>query len=506
MDLRIRRIRCGEEKPHCIRCSSTGRQCSYKVASEPRPTHSPPLQFTLSSHPGWRERRAFEYYFHRAGPSLSGVLDVSFWRGSVLQTCRLEPAVWDAVISLSSLYERPPIHESPALQLINDPAVIRHQSHREALVWYSRSLAALRQRISQGNADFNVSLISCVLFIAIELLQGNRKAAVTLYRQGVRMMLGAETSSIKTLLLPLFRRLGTWALIINDGPGDCWDLDPVLPDLNFKTIDEARNVLYGIVAQMKSLDLDAKDYWKQTNATRDDRSLTLVARQQNLGERLDYWYSKFMTLDCVQAQSLTHEIKVDDGAIALLLMTYTSVFIEIQTCLDPEQTAYDSYETEFTRIIDLAPAAISSTRLNDGKQPPFMFEMGVFLPLFITALKCPFPQVRRCALHFLWQAPPAQGLFMCTPAADVVAVIVTLEENPGIIPRTASEVSQLLIQPGRIPAAADRTCHFGVSSEVDDQGKSLNWLHYSQQHFDEEGRIQFKNNSILFPEPNILNN
>ncbi|KAJ5221889.1 Protein of unknown function DUF3468 [Penicillium citrinum] len=487
-----------------MRCTSTRRQCSYKVASEPRSLHSPSLQFTLSSHPGWRERRAFEYYFHRAGPSLSGVLDASFWRGSVLQTCRLEPAIWDAVISLSSLYERPPIHESPALQLINDPAVVRHQSHREALVWYSRSLAALRQRITQGNADFNVSLISCVLFIAIELLQGNRKAAVTLYRQGVRMMLGAETSSMKSLLLPLFRRLGTWALIINDGSNDCWDLNSMLPGLEFKTIDGARNVLCGLVAQMKSLDLDAKNYWKQRNATRDDRSPALVVRQQDLRKSLDHWYSKFMVLDCVLGQRLAHEMKFDDGALALLLMTYTSVFIEIQTCLDPDQTAYDDYESEFTRILDLAPVAIASTRLVDGKQPPFMFEMGVFLPLFITALKCPFPQVRRRALRLLWQAPPAQGLFMCGPAADVVAVIVILEENPGIIPRTASQVSQLLVQPGSIPATADRTCHFGVSSEVDDKGKTLNWLHYSQRYFDQDGRMQFTHKSILFPEPNTL--
>lgn len=406
------------------------------------------------------------------------------------------------MISLSTLYERPPIHESPALQLINDPAVVKHRYHHEALVWYSRSLAALQQRINQGAADLSVSLISCILFIAIELLQGNRNAAVTLYKQGVQIMLGSEANPIVSLLLPIFRRLGTWALIINGGPDDCWDLNPVVvvsdPDLS--SIGEARNVLCGIVAEMKTLDLDTKASWDQTYDARQNGAAGLVARQQLLEKRLNHWYSGFVSLECMQTSSILHSTGSSDGDTALLLMTYTSVLIEIKTCLDPDQTIYEAYETEFAQILDLAPIAIASTRLADGEQPPFMFEMGVFLPLFITALKCPFPQMRRRALQFLWQAPPAQGLFICGPAADAVAVIVTLEENPGTTPRNASEVSQLLAQPGCIPAATDRTCSFGVSSELDDEGKTLNWLHYSQRHFDGEGRMQFKHKSIPFPE------
>lgn len=482
-----------------MRCISTGRQCRYSTASEPRTTQSPPLQFTFSSHSGLRERRAFEYYFHRAGPSLSGVLDVSFWKGSVLQICRLEPAVWDAVISLSTLYERPPIHESPAMEMINGPAVVRQRHHREALVWYSRSLAAFQQRINQGSADLNVLLISCILFIAIELLQGNRKAAVNLYKQGWQIMLGANSTPMLSPLLPIFRRLGTWALIVEGGPKECWALNPINSYAGFVSIDDARNVLCGIVAEMKNLDDDVKAYWKQTHDARRNRSPGLVARQNHLEKRLENWYRLFDSLECMKTSSLPGDAVTNDGAAALL-MTYTGVLIEIKTCLDPDQTAYDAYETEFAQILDLAPVAIASTRLVDDKQPPFMFEMGVFLPLFITALKCPFPQLRRRALFFLSQAPPAQGLFMCGPAADAVAVIITLEETPTTTPRSAAEVKQLLAQPGCIPAATDRTCSFGVSSELDEKGKPLNWLHYSLRYFDGEGRMQLTQKSIPFPD------
>lgn len=97
------------------------------------------------------ERRCFEYYFHHAAPLLSGTLHHPFWSVSVLQLCRTEPAIWDGIISLSALFERPPItDESCPTTLIDTPVVVRYEYHQDALTWYSRFLAGLRQRINRG--------------------------------------------------------------------------------------------------------------------------------------------------------------------------------------------------------------------------------------------------------------------------------------------------------------------------------------------------------------------
>lgn len=220
----------------------------------------------LSSHSGQRERRAFDYYFHRAGPALAGALDLNFWSGSVLQICRLEPAVWDAVISLSALYERPPICDSKPLSLLNNPANVRHGYHEEALGWYSRSLTASRRRINQGVADLTISMISCVLFIAIELLQGNKSAAVILYKTGARLLASTTTMAsatgsglLMTTIVPIFRRLGTHFLITTDGVlSDSVPLDQIILGEVFVTIGEARNELLGLVAEWKVLNRDVK--------------------------------------------------------------------------------------------------------------------------------------------------------------------------------------------------------------------------------------------------------
>lgn len=519
MQTRIRRVRCGEEKPHCVRCTSTGRLCSYGASSGTATTE----QFNAFAQPmgrlaihqaisrapwgdqqaTWRERRAFEFYFHRAGPSLSGDLDHAFWRGCVLQTCRMEPAVWDAIISLSTLYERPPLHETPPFWLINAPAVARSQTHREGLVWYSRSLSVLQQRINQGAADLDVALISCILFIAIELLQGNRKAASALYKQGARLIVNADREPWITTLMPIFRRLGTW-VYVNDGSSDqYWGLDTAMPTERFACIDEARNALCGIIAGMKTLNIAIKAHWKRAAASRENQLPALEAKRDHLKEQLDHWHRIFMSFKSSHTSNSQKCVESIDGPSALLLMTYTSVLIEIETILSADQAAYDEFEHEFSQLLNYAVTPIAATRSPDGTQPPFTFEMGVFLPLFITALKCRFPRLRREALRLMIEdAPQAQGLFMCGPAAHVVAAIVALEENPSLVSETPLDICQFLKEPGCIPLPRNRIWEFGVSSDRNAQGAVQNWLHYTLRDFDDDGDerpIRFVQQSILFP-------
>ncbi|KAJ5804952.1 hypothetical protein N7474_010839 [Penicillium riverlandense] len=491
---KVRRIKCDEVKPHCLRCTSTGRRCGYSIGPPPKTIGRLQLDITPFSYQGSRERRAFEYYFHQAGPSLSGVLDQAFWTGSVLQICRVEPVIWDAIISLSALYERPPIHETPPWLLMNDPAAVRHQYHREALVWYSRSLAVLQQRINEGTAELMVSLISCILFIAIEILQGNSKAAQILYKQGAQLMIGATSTATSTIAIlePIFRRLGTWIFIANGSSEESWDLHLAVPDECFTSIQEARNVLCSIFAELKALNIESKTYLRRTAEGQLHEVSELVARQQCLKTRLAQWYRLFTYLDSMRGSTI-------DGTTALLLMTYTTVFIEAEAVLNPDQGVYDAYESKFAQIINLAPTAIAWTRSSEGKQPQFMFEMGVFMPLFITGLKCPFPELRRQALRYMGEAPPAQGLFMCTPAAHTVAILIALEENPDNLPGQISQVYDLLDKPGHIPPAQYRTCDFSASPVMDEEGKVQDWLNYTLHHFDKEGRIQIIEKRVLFP-------
>lgn len=88
---------------------------------------------------------------------------------------------------------------------------------------------------------------------------------------------------------------------------------------------------------------------------------------------------------------------------------------------------------------------------------------------------------------------------MCTPTAHIVAILIGIEENPDNLPGKVSEVYELLAKPGHIPPARYRTCDFSVSSVMDEDGKTRNWLNYTLHHFDGEGRIQVIEKRVLFP-------
>lgn len=409
----------------------------------------------------------------------------------------MEPAIWDAIIALSSLYERPPVHEAPPVQLLNEPASVQLPYHREALGWYSRSMSALQSRIDNGGADLTISLISCVLFIAIELLQGNRQAALDLSLQGSKMMASVVTDGpldhgnvgnrgfLISVIQPIFRRLSAWVYISQDGRADNWGVVLAIQNNQLSSFVDALDVLCSISAEMKSFKHDMILHWRQPPETRMEEAPNIQARQSAMQASLESWYQSFKLLS--KKSTSPH----DDGFRALLLMTYLGIFIEIQTCLDPDQASYDAYEPEFAQIIEHAPTALMSTRDAHGKQPPFIFETGIFLPLFVTALKCRVPHLRRQALRFLWEAPPAQGLFVCGPAAHVVAIIVALEEDPATV-ADDSAIRKVFTSPGRVPRPEDRIWDFAVFTETTPDGATEPRLQFSLRDYEnEDGEVRF---------------
>ncbi|KAE8548180.1 hypothetical protein EYB25_009974 [Talaromyces marneffei] len=543
---KIRRIRCTEEHPQCSKCTSTGRKCTYtdsifKHQHNQRPPIKPlNLPVGALSNPTSRERRCFEYYFHTAAPSLSGSLDHPFWSVHVLQLCRTEPAIWDGIISLSALFERHPLtDESKPTALISAPVTVKYEYHQDALAWYSRSLAGLRQRISRsGMVDMNLLLVGTIIYIAIELLQANYEAVLGLYTRGIQLVAnGLAESGLKRVVKAMFRRLRTQVLIfsgmsIEDDIPD----QPVVNDF-FESIDEARNALFEMTSDMKQLLLAIKSFRAQTGSLNIPASHPLATRQAQLEYRLHHWHDNFTS------SPLTLPLQKGDITITTLLMNHTSILLETQTCLNSDETAYDLHKHAFEKILDYADTISSSSSSSSssvpppvaaagaishttiGERQPFSFELGSFLPLFITALKCRFPDLRRRAIHLLsspnaatanGSATEIQGMFLCRPAAQLVAIIVGLEE--GSYPPSDTPLNQpdqrtkldhsvrvaddILTQEGCIPSAERRICDFWVSSQseaemspprppfssgqrkksqlVDGDGRRKNesWLHY----------------------------
>ncbi|KAJ5818306.1 hypothetical protein N7474_003897 [Penicillium riverlandense] len=514
--VRIRRVKCGEERPSCTRCTSTGRNCEYDRAP------STALQYPLSaSSPVQGERHAFEYYFYHAAQGLSDTLDFGFWCGTVLQICRAEPVVWDAIVALSTLYESPTVlsglYDTPPVQsrlydappmwsrLYGAPPVrsrdlsshllsstVPTQRQQQALTWYSRSIGRLQWQIERGVVDVTVALASCILFICIEILQGNVREALALYKRGLQLARSITTpTSAMIVITSVLQRMGPWALIIGGVPhisgGSCSD-DESRTNTPFLSLSEARSRLHAFFPEWKDLDCDWKVARPRQHTGTSTPEGSLHIPQRVLEHRILAWHARFSTMPEVQRYIHTHEPtghrlldrrNTHDGIIAGLIMTYTSILILTQTTINYSESIYDAYDSEFMQILRHAPLALAATACDDGHQPPFVFDMGIGMPLLITALKCRSPAVRRQALRLQRQAPQIQSFYLGAMATPVVAAIVAVEEKGPSV--NEALVMGLLDQPGCVPPDNQRVLDYCVLPAEVVNGKEPLVLQYTRR-------------------------
>lgn len=363
---------------------------------------------------------------------------IDFWTGVVPQLCRTEPAVWDSMIAISSLYEHP--DQCTDFTLLRACETSSHRmnlSQQEALTWYSRSISNIHSQIERGKADPYIALISCVLFICIETIQGRMEEALQLYKQGVSLILDlrtqisrGEVSTTKAALLehtmiPLFLRLGTISLTISDvQPTEVFAL--VQQETNpstFESISSARSAITILSMEIILFDREARMHLCAVGGEA-FVSQEMLARKQSFQSQLDAWARAYNSY----CQSISAESS-PLGVEPILLSYHAAASISLSGCLTHSETVFDAHIAHFATIVEQADLALTTSAGPDGSQPPFTFEMGVGIPLFLTSMKCREPNLRQRALQLLLQAPPMQGFFKCTPVALLTGNIMKLEEH-----------------------------------------------------------------------------
>ncbi|KAL2847771.1 hypothetical protein BJY01DRAFT_164346 [Aspergillus pseudoustus] len=448
---KARRVKCGEEKPTCLRCSSTGRKCEYQgtvplgtyssaaassVASlldKPRSPSPNSSSSSLSS--VWRERRAFAYYFQHAATFVGG-LDVEFWSTVVPQVCQVEPAVWDAIIALSAMFEDRE-HNSNAPQRYTLP-----ENRRDALAWYSRSVSAVRQRIERGGSDVFVGLISCVLFICIEALQGGTEEAIRLYAQGVQLIVALRAQIacgaiparkgvlLEDTIVPIFVRLAIMALSVSGVSVQALMLETAQVLSGFASLKAAREAMVLLVMEA-ALFQEACESNHADMQYATDVPPELIARQAALFSRLRSWKAAFTTfLDYLRMKNGGGELSAQQTTTIALLTTYHEMtYTIVAICTSPRKTITDKHLHNFRNIVDQSRIALDASARSDGTQPPFTFDIGVGFPIWFTCLRCADPTIRREALALLRRAPQVEGFYGNATITVSAEAIMVIEES-----------------------------------------------------------------------------
>ncbi|OJI98187.1 hypothetical protein ASPVEDRAFT_79849 [Aspergillus versicolor CBS 583.65] len=438
---KIRKIKCGEEKPSCRRCLASKYKCeyatstndSYAAAASTRSILNLPI--STSPNTVWRERRAFAYYFERAAPFLGGGLDQDFWVCVVPRACRSEPAIWDAVNAISTLFEYPHMCLDFAfLSLRYERSAGINAKQSEALRWYSRSLSKVRSQIDRGSVDGQVALISCALFVCIETLQGHVEEALQLYNQGIKLILDLRAKAsclqatlLESTLVPLFMRLGSAALSIS-GTSIC-DLFSDIKNgdaYNFTSLGSARDALIPLSAQVQILERESGS--NPFIGLEAQITPELIAKKCRLQDALRRWHCAYNDLTQMLPSTSPPAMNWNPSIHALLIMYHTTLSMIASNCLERSKSAYDAHLPSFRLVVEQAAIALDNSASTDGTQPAFTFELGVGLPLFWTAIECHDSTLRRRALELLRRSPPVQGFYKCATGLVLAGKIIEQEE------------------------------------------------------------------------------
>ncbi|KAG4434570.1 hypothetical protein IFR05_009956 [Cadophora sp. M221] len=358
----------------------------------------------------YSERRSFHYFRARNMAESPGNFEPYFWERIVLQLSHKFPPVKQSLLALSAIYED---HERNLDR--KGASVARYSA--VAIQQYSKAVKELATYLNAGEQDTTVALISCLIFVWIEFLQGDLETGIRHLKSGLRIISGhnslaskphsQEVKDINASLDRSFARLQIQAEIHGGFPVDFPKLTRTSAEhsapvpTSFTNIFDAREWLdselvesFQFLHRLQTL----------THGVETDYFAIEVARLRHL-ERLDAWSeaTQRMTLESVPVEGHLYS-----SGVLYLQLYYKAVSIIFKTITKVSEMAYDEYIHDFRRIYDISKSLIESAK---SGAPMLSFDMCIIPPLFFLVLKCRDLALRRKAIVLLELAPYREGMW-----------------------------------------------------------------------------------------------
>ncbi|KAF2817427.1 uncharacterized protein BDZ99DRAFT_470436 [Mytilinidion resinicola] len=445
---KTRRVKCDETKPHCLRCTQTGRKCDGYPRDQ-RPSllttsfYSLPFRIPGSQH----DRQIFHYYYIHAARDLCGFStgSSSFWRQLVFELAFQLPVVREALIALASIH-RDYATFSPASNVAEGPSSITLTQHNKALrrfrIYLSQSPDPKKEAV----------IVCCILFHCFESVRGEYEWAVKHLDTGLRLLESWHPGSLSgpapliqalnfhenldTLRTTLIRldmqlsvfkddRIPSFALVSKDvtsGQSDCTPSHFHSPAQAQQTLETLQNWLLHFLisyAQYKFLPPGAMPYSvsRELHALRTQFARWDTAIQEltprapsNATEFRDVGLAKtisFMKLTyniCVAVLSFSYPQPAEEPAVDMQLRTLLS---EIELLLLFQSSSSGDGDNSLPRSVSC--------------------DTGIVMPLFLLAVKCRDAPLRHRALTTLSTLSRQEGLMNAKMMLGIVVNAMRLE-------------------------------------------------------------------------------
>ncbi|KAJ5605483.1 hypothetical protein N7510_008264 [Penicillium lagena] len=453
---KIRHVKCGEERPTCVQCTSTGRKCDGYVDASQRQLRrrregpSLPLKVSPESRlvlvPGTRQERDFLNMFStETCHSLSGLFHSDLWLYYIPQLSQTQPAIRHAVAAVSAAHK-----------CLLAPVTETEKTSNFALEQYNKAIRALLDSSHPRFSNLDLTLITCALFVCLETVTGNNPQAMDHAQAGLRILARRQgtpgapdpefpiSDGINRELSDLFSLLNIECSTRGRKmiPYKAHMEQPTQSDkIKFTTILQARRALvhittpsFQLVQRITSLPQNVSGLEQQER----------FQEQQRLRKEHNEWWIAFQQLQKRRPKSRAGA-STDPRAPLVLIVQHHATAILNETLLRQDEMIYDNFVSEFEEMVEAAEK-ISELSPKNGYRQTYNLEPYVGLSLYWAARKCRHPLIRRRAAAVIRASPQLDSMH------DLEVLYHTAIYN---IEREEASVAHLPVE-HRVPECQDR--------------------------------------------------
>ncbi|PWY83901.1 sugar transporter [Aspergillus sclerotioniger CBS 115572] len=466
---KIRRIKCDQSRPSCVKCVSTGRTCDgYSEMPLAFRVEKPEVE---STHPHKEINRAdssdscyscttisaheSEQWHSKSNGLTSQNLgslmilpvtgtqadimcffqDISIKHLNEYRPCEL----WRQTLMFFAQTVPSVRHAAMALALMHQIYLDRHSNNqvylpdKAPLLHYNRAIQLLLNPEAGDSAETRVvTLLVCYLFTCFDHLAGDNVQALKHLRGGVALSHNIDSATLNSChnqspgvhaiicqVAKQIRRLDMQAgmFLVDWTPANIQDT--FMPfDSTFQSLDQAADHLQVLVAQVMRM--------RNT-----DQQMSLMgtmpplhsAHNDNILRQLETWLGLFENL--LQQGSPSES----DLLVSLLRLQHTIAWILLNDYGPGREMEYDNLLPLFQQCVALAgEVSAAHQRYSGSSKPTFTPEIGLIPILYIIGVKCRHPTVRREVLSILrWQVI-REGAWDSITTARVVQRVIEIEE------------------------------------------------------------------------------
>ncbi|KAH8601853.1 hypothetical protein B0O99DRAFT_562579 [Bisporella sp. PMI_857] len=456
---KLRRLKCGEEKPGCVRCAKSGWKCD---GYEHRSANSSSSSLLRTPSPGSylytpssldlneQERRYFQTYIDKAPLSLyaRGGDESSVFKQIMLQESNTNSCVRHAIVASGALIKSFDLDCKWAYmrRLSN----VQNPHHEFALFQYQKAILELRTSIDalQSGTGARETLVSAITLAYFDFFADNGGFAIQHIHFGRKILATGRSSPLSTpfsspqpaagtIMDPSVTRLfmgvdiqAKFALGIDS---ECsyiayvpsTNSNPLYP-YQFANLDEARQFRQILVVDAYNSFLRSLGYHFTPVEEIPEEWISI---REGFLQKIHLWFAAFNPLlRLYLVDSAAHPLTRPDA----MRFEVTILLLRLSGMLQTPEAVYDDLTSHFEYLLGVCRDVVAYERANADYGmgiETFASEPRIIPALYLCATKCRIPSLRNEALSMLFAERRREGIWESILHGKVAQWLISLEAD-----------------------------------------------------------------------------